>query len=252
MKRKLLFFCLMIIMLMPVMEIRATSILDNISSEQPPKSTKYQCEGSRYGIYLQFSKLLLGDFDFDGIYYYDEEEHNYGMELQVYSLQNKKTYTFDMREDDCSFKQTKSKYYCIMYADISEVGNQGLVYKYRYYALDENSNKIYSKYSKQTVMIPYATGMRYQIAKKGNTKVYWQKIKGAKSYTVYICNMYGKNKKKLTTTKKNYTNINTSKFKKNKCYYFYVKVNGVKYKKKRYNSGKFDVIDYCELIYVVQ
>lgn len=251
MKKKLLFLSLVILILFPVMEVKATTVIDKISSKTPAKSKKYERNGSRYGMYLTVPKLLLKDFDFNETFYYDKDEDNYGLEMKVYSLKNKKTYTFDSMKDSCIFKQTKTKIYCILYADINKVGNQGVAYKYRYYVIDDNGNKVYSKYSKQTVMIPYATGMNYQIANKGKTKVYWEKIKGAKSYTVYICNMNGKNKKKITTTKKNYTTINTSKFKKNKCYYFYVKANKVKYKKKRYNSGKFDVVEYCELLYVI-
>ena len=100
-------------------------------------------------------------------------------------------------------------------------------------------------------MIPYVTGSTYMIASKGKTIVYWTKMKGAKSYTVYTCTTNGKNKKKVITTKKNSATINTSKFKKNKCYYFYVKANGVKYKKKKYNTGKFEIIDYSQLLSVV-
>lgn len=251
MKRKLILLCALLIMFLPALKVDATVVSDTIAKKTPVKSTKYESSGLNYIMYLQIPKSLLGDYQYDETFSYDEEEDNYGFEMSVYFFKNKKRYKFDSLKDHSSFYEGNNKVYCMMYAEKRYAGNQGFAYKYRYYVIDENGNKTYSKYSKETVVIPYVTGPSSSIAQKGSTRVSWQKMKGAKSYTVYTCMMNGKNKKKVITTTKNYATINTSKFKKNKCYYYYVKANGVKYKNKRYSTGKFDVVDYCNLLYVM-
>lgn len=68
-------------------------------------------------------------------------------------------------------------------------------------------------------------------------KINFKKVKGAKSYTIYLAsNKTGKYKKVGTTKKTSYV-INKN-FKKYKYYYVYVQANGVKINGKKYNSTK--------------
>ncbi len=102
---------------------------------------------------------------------------------------------------------------------------------------DANGNVQYVYSSPATkTFVPRAVIKRGKAIGGGKAKIYWNKVSGAKSYTMYISSNNGKSFKKVGTTKK--TSMNTKTLKKYKNYYVYVQANGVKVSGKRYNSTK--------------
>ena len=211
---------------------------------QPAKSTEFDFNGSDYIIYLNVDKSIAReideDYDNNETMYAVEGNNKYGYEVEVYFFANKKKKKFDTQDPSvyCHYEIGMGEAYCIMMLNDKYAKGQGFAYKYRLYAIDENGKKIYSDYSKETVIVPYVSGNSRTIEKKNEITLYWSKMKKAKSYTVYLCQYGGKKSKKITTTKKNYTKISKKKFKRNVYYYYYVQANGIKYKNKKYNSTK--------------
>lgn len=233
------------------------------SLPRPTKSTKFDFNGSDYVIYLNVDESIGREIEED----YDEYVNNYttrhyvhgndkyGYEVEAYFFIDKKKRLFDSQtSSDSGYAIGKGKAHCIMNLDNKYARGQGLAYRYRVYTIDDNGNKIYSDYSKETVIVPYVSGNSRVSEGKDDITVYWSKMKGAKSYTVYIYGYNGKKSiksKKITTTKKNYAKISKKNFKRNVFYYYYVKANGIKYKNKKYNSSKqLDVDHYDNFLYV--
>ncbi len=190
----------------------------------------------------------------DNKYMYTVEENDkYGYEIEVYFFVNKKKKIFDTQNPSVNFCYGigKGKAYCTLILDSRYLGRQGFAYRCRLYKIDENGEKIYSNYSKETVVVPYVSGNNMMIEREKDITVYWSKMKGAKSYTVYLCEDGGKRRKKITTTKKNYTKISKKKFKRNVYYYYFVQANGIKYKNKKYNSAKkLNVDHFTTFLYI--
>ncbi len=104
-----------------------------------------------------------------------------------------------------------------------------------YYDANGNLQYVWSSPATKT-FVPRAVIKRGKAIGGGKAKIYWNKVSGAKSYTLYISSNNGKSFKKVGTTKK--TSMNTKTLKKYKNYYVYVQANGVKVSGKRYNSTK--------------
>lgn len=98
-----------------------------------------------------------------------------------------------------------------------------------------NNQKIYSDPATKT-FVPRAVIKKGKNMGNSIARIYWNKVSGAKSYTMYISSNNGKTFKKVGTTKKTY--LDTKKLVKYKYYYVYVQANGVKVGSKRYNSTK--------------
>lgn len=215
---------------------------------RPTKSTKFYFNGAGYVVYLNIDKSIARELDEDydryikdnKIMHAVEGNNKYGYEVEAYFFVNKKKKIFDTQNSSVYYHYEigKGKAYCVMMLDEKYAQRQGFAYKYRLYTIDENGKKIYSDYSKETVVVPYVSGNSMMIERENEITVYWSKMKGAKSYTVYLCEDGGKKRKKITTTKKNYAKISKKKFKRNIYYYYFVQANGIKYKNKKYNSSK--------------
>ncbi len=103
----------------------------------------------------------------------------------------------------------------------------------------EKTNKKYSEWSDTVLLVPQPriTGSRYATYAKAK----WNKVAGAKSYTVYGSTKSDKGFKKVTTTSKLKCTIKKvagKKMKKSKTYYFYVVANA-KLGGKTYTSPVF-------------
>ncbi|MDE6626483.1 MAG: hypothetical protein K2K56_08955 [Lachnospiraceae bacterium] len=230
------------------------------SLPRPTKSTKFDFNGSDYVVYLNVDESIGREIEesYDKYIsdyttrYYVHGNDKYGYQVEAYFFKNKKKKLFDSQTaSDSGYAIGKGKAHCIMYLDNKYAKGQGLAYRYRVYTIDDNGNKIYSDYSKETVIVPYVSGNYRVLEGKDDITVYWSKMKGAKSYTLYIYGYNGKKSKKITTTKKNYAKISKKNFKRNVFYYYYVKANGIKYKNKKYSSSKqLDIDDYDNFLYV--
>ena len=104
---------------------------------------------------------------------------------------------------------------------------------------EDKKTKKYSEWSDTTLLVPQPSmsGKKYSTYAKAT----WNKIKGAKSYTVYASTKANKGYKKVTTTAKTSCTIKKvagKAMKAGKQYYYYVVANA-KYKGKTYTSPAF-------------
>lgn len=174
--------------------------------------------------------------------YYNNDPYSYyygyfGYEVNVTTLKNKKITSQDFPLTSNDLYTFNSK--IVAAITNSKMTKQGFKFKVRSYVIGENNEKVYSDWSAEKLIIPRATISKVSLGKKSgnkdNVNIKFNKVSGAKSYTVYLSSNGGKSFKKVgTTTKTTYTISN--KFTRGKEYYVYVAANKVKYKKKNYNS----------------
>ena len=168
-------------------------------------------------------------------------DYNFGYELVVMNTKGKVIGTYDKNSInngyDTNFRTANNKIY--MAITNKKLTKQPFKFKVRAYVYDEAGNKLYSDYSSDKVVVPRARIKKFKASSRSSGKITWQKIKGAKSYSVYVASSEtGKYKKKGTTSSTSYTVKNMSL---GKRYYVYVVANGVKIKKKKYNSAKTEL-----------
>lgn len=165
---------------------------------------------------------------------------NFGFEVVVTSLKNKKLGTYDKNSIDNAYdsdiKVDTSNNKVYMKVTNAKLAKQAFKYKVRAYAYDELGSKVYGEYSNEKVIVPRANIKTLKATSKSTGKITWQKVTGAKSYTVYVSANGGTKFKKQGTTKG--TSYTVKNMKLSKTYPVYVVANGVKYKKKKYNSTK--------------
>ena len=144
-----------------------------------------------------------------------------GIELEIRSLSGKKIKTVKANQYASQFTFSSGK-----------IKNKGFKYRLRYYVTTDTKT-CYGPYTKEKVVVaqPKATAK-----KKSNSSVTlkWNKISGAKSYSVYI---WKEDKFKKAATVKS-TSCTLKNLKPRTDYYIYVKANGVKSGNKKYSSTK--------------
>ncbi|MBE5925361.1 MAG: hypothetical protein E7271_13055 [Lachnospiraceae bacterium] len=117
-----------------------------------------------------------------------------------------------------------------------KLSKQAFKVKVRAYVFDESGNKLYSGYTAEKVIVPRANVKSLKATSRSTGLIKWQKVKGAKSYSVYVSSNGGtKFKRQATVSGTSYT---VKGMKLSKQYYVYVVANGVKVKKKKFNSTK--------------
>ena len=165
-------------------------------------------------------------------------DQNFGYEVVVTTAKGKKIGTYDKNtiynNYDSDFKADDSKIYMVVKS--AKMSKQAFKFKVRAYVFDETGAKLYSDYSSEKVIVPRANIKSLKATSKSTGKIKWQKIAGAKSYTVYVSSKGGTKFKKQGTTKS--TSYTVKNMKLYKTYPVYVVANGVKVKKKKYNSTK--------------
>ena len=223
--------CLMACFVM-VMAFFVTSIAVQAEAVKPAKPTGL-------GLYGQNGSLfqLRWNYD-DGLPYYGEDGY-FGFEILVSTLKGKKIKSVDYnRYSGTNLLGVEDYTYTKIDARItnSKMQKQGFKFKVRSYVHGANGQKLYSDWSKEKVIIPRPRVNKGSVNRNDEVTVKWNKISGAKSYTVYLSSDNGKSFKKIGTTKK--TSFTTKSLTKYKDYYLYVTANGVKYKKKKYSSTK--------------
>lgn len=198
------------------------------------KTEAAQATPSGLNLHTQTKNRIQIVWNFDQnlypLYYYNY----YGYEIEFYTLKNKKFASYNSSKDASKMIENN---------DMSKVGidvtnnkfkTEGYKVRVRAFYTEDGVNYDYSKWAEK-VIIPRATIKKVKLASGTKMKVTWNKVSGAKSYTLYI-SKNGSSFKKVTTTKK--TSATTKKLVKYQNYYYYVQANGVKYKKKSYNSTK--------------
>lgn len=117
-----------------------------------------------------------------------------------------------------------------------KMSSQAWKVKVRAYVTMSNGKKVYGDWSKEKIVVPYATVKKKTAVADGKVKITWSKVSGAKDYTIYkASSATGKYKKVKTVKGTSYTLTGVPY---NKNQYIYVKANGVKVGKKKYSTTK--------------
>lgn len=220
-----------ILMVSPIMKVEA--------AQEPPKTTGL-------GIYGQVgSKFVLSwDWDANLPYYSDLNNQGvglYGYEIIVTTLKGKQLVHKDSSNyaDNADFGFTKNANLIGIEINNTKMKKQGFKFKVRAFVYDAVGNKVFGAWSAEKVIIPRATISKANLVSnnKNKVKIKFNKISGAKSYTIYLSTNGGTKFKKVGTTKSTTYTISKS-FTRYKNYYVYVAANGVKCKKKSYSSTK--------------
>ena len=120
----------------------------------------------------------------------------------------------------------------------SKLSKQPFKIKVRAYTFNDIGERLYGPYSAEKIIVPRATIKSKKLTAKtsNNVIIKWNKIKGAKSYSVYVSkNKESGYKKKGTVTGNSFILKNNSRY---QYYYVYVVANKVKCGKKKLNSSK--------------
>lgn len=186
------------------------------------------------GLYASKGNEFMLSWNLDQSLAYNTYSY-YGYEVVIENLKGKKILTLDSDTYTDFGTVTNNPNKVAVIANSSKLKTQGFRFKVRAFVYDEIGTKVYGKYSGYKVIIPRAniTGGKMS---GSNVKISWQKVTGAKNYSVYLSSNNGKSFKKVATTSKKSATL--KKLKKYKDYYVYVQANKVTYKKKKYNSTK--------------
>ena len=164
--------------------------------------------------------------------------NHFGYEVTVTTIKGKKIGVYDKNsidngyDSDFQFKDNKA----YMFITNSKMAKQAFKFKVRAYVYDETGAKLFSDYSAEKIIVPRAKVTNLKATSRSTGRITWKKIKGAKSYTVYVSSDGGNKYKRQGTTKG--TTYTVKGMKLSKVYPVYVVANGIKVKKKKYNSTK--------------
>lgn len=201
------------------------------------KTEAAQTAPSGINLHTQSGKQIQITWKFDSnlypYYYYDL----YGYEVEFYTLKNKKFASYNSSKNSSSFLMNDDYTQTGIEASNNKFKTGGYKVRVRAFYTEDGTNYDYSKWVEK-VIVPRATikNLKQVSRRSTTTKITWNKVSGAKSYTLYRSSNNGKSFKKVTTTKK--TSATVKSLKLYTDYIFYVQANGVKYKKKKLNSTK--------------
>nr|MBQ8253105.1 fibronectin type III domain-containing protein [Lachnospiraceae bacterium] len=152
-----------------------------------------------------------------------------GYEIEVYQLKtNGKTKRI---------KKGSSNSFYRNYADVksSSLFKYATRYRVRAYVTLDNGQKAYSAWSSYKNYVPQAKVKKLKAYSKTTGKLTWNKVTGAKNYTVYYktSSKSSAKWKKLTTVKGTSATVKLNYYGRS---YYYVKANKVKFGKKKLNS----------------
>ncbi len=130
---------------------------------------------------------------------------------------------------------TEERYLSYVFTN-AKLRTQAWKVKVRAYTRMDNGTKAYGAWSAEKVIVPNAYIKKIkQTSRYSNTiKITWGKVSGAKNYTLYRSTKQNGKYKKVKTVKG--TSCTLTQSANGKWYYYYVKANGVKVGKKKYNS----------------
>ena len=193
------------------------------------------------GVYSQDKSKIAIDFTFDSnlLNYSSENPYSCGYEITVTNTKGKKLQqrTLYMVNLNTSEKE-------LIVVDNTTLGvilsgkqytRSAFIFKVRSFVCDANNQPIYSETAEKLV-VPRAVVTKIKATSRTTGKVSWNKISGAKKYTVYVSSNNGKKYKKAGSTKSKSFTIKNMKL--GKTYYVYVVADGVKVGKKKYSSSK--------------
>ena len=171
-----------------------------------------------------------------------DQAGNYGYETVISNLKGKKITTIDRNTVDNPYATdisiSTSEYKVSLLVTNAKLRKQAFKIKVRAYTYTDAGEKLYGPYSKEKVIVPRATITSKALTSKSssNVKVKWQKVSGAKSYTVYVSTKKTSGYKKKGTVKG--TSFVIKNNKRYTDYYVYVVANNIKNGKKKISSTK--------------
>lgn len=126
---------------------------------------------------------------------------------------------------------------------------KGKTFQFRVRAIgaDAAGEPAYGAWSQNKVVVPYANITKFTNKGNNTVSVKWQKVKGAKNYTVYV-RIGEKGKYKKVKTVKG-TTCDVKGMKNGKKAYFYVVANKVKVNGKSYSTIKSETPDWTSIVY---
>ena len=149
-----------------------------------------------------------------------------GYQIEIYKADNKLVKTYNIYG-----RRAKSKTFIL-----KSIKNTPFQYRIRTYTF-MNGEKQYGAWSDLAFAIPQANVSAAKVSDT-SVKLSWNKVPGAKNYTIYRATKDGGKYKKVATTKK--ASYTVKDLKTYKDYFFYVKANKVSIGGKKRNSTKLD------------
>lgn len=188
------------------------------------------------GVYSQNKSQIAIDFTFDSNLpnYSPENPYSYGYEVTVTNTKGKTLKVFNTNTNPYDFKVEDENTFAIILSG-KQYTRSAFIFKVRSFVCDANNQPVYSDTAEKLV-VPRAVVTKIKATSKSTGKISWNKISGAKKYTVYVSSNNGKKYKKAGSTKSNSFTIKNMKL--SKKYYVYVVADGVKVGKKKYSSTK--------------
>ena len=191
------------------------------------------------GIYSQKGNEFILNWNPDTNLPVYSDNYDFDYEVSITNLKGKEIMHLDTSSYGVRWGQIPGTNFIGIYANSAKLKKQGFKFKVMAYVYDATGNKVPGAWSAEKVIIPRATISKASLVSnnKNKVKIKFNKISGAKSYTIYLSTNGGTKFKKVGTTKSTTYTISKS-FTRYKNYYVYVAANGVKCKKKSYNSTK--------------
>ena len=149
-----------------------------------------------------------------------------GYQIEIYKADNKLVKTYNIYG-----RRAKSKTFIL-----KSIKNTPFQYRIRTYTFMKGE-KQYGAWSDLAFAIPQANVSAAKVSDT-SVKLSWNKVPGAKNYTIYRATKDGGKYKKVATTKK--ASYTVKDLKTYKDYFFYVKANKVSIGGKKRNSTKLD------------
>lgn len=177
-----------------------------------------------------------------GVYYltWDLQADAYRYDIEVYNAKSQLVTTGNIGQGYMSSAKSYSIYE-------NSLKNKIFMFRVRAYSTDGKGNYTYGEWSDMKVIVPTAKVKRVTNLGGGSVKVKWNKVSGAKSYTVYK-RVGTKGKFKKVKTVKG-TSCDVSGFKASKQGAVYVIANKVKVNGKNYSTIKIDDMAYIYFTY---
>lgn len=188
------------------------------------------------GVYSQDKSKIAIDFTFDSNLpnYSPENPYSFGYEVTIKNTKGKTLKVLNTNTNSNDFKLEDESTLAIVLSG-KQYTRSAFIFKVRSFVCDANNQPIYSE-TAEKVVVPRAVVTKIKATSRTTGKVSWNKISGAKKYTVYVSSNNGKKYKKAGSTKSKSFTIKNMKL--GKTYYVYVVADGVKVGKKKYSSSK--------------
>lgn len=227
--KKLVIVLLLMMSIIPIIKVSASAAT---KPEAPTGLDLYYSNGSKVMLDWDYDGTLVGMTVPKGV---NQPNDYLGYEIMIKTLKGKKIAKIDTTKlSQSRYGRDDNNKIAIKFTN-KKLKTQAYQFAVRSFIYDKEGKRVYSEYSAAKIVIPRAYIYKGKaLAEKGSARVYWNKVTGAKNYTIYLSRNGGKKFRKFKTTTKN--NLKLTGLKEKKNYYVYVQVNGIKVGKNVYSS----------------